>query len=131
MKKLYLIISAAFCLLTFTASSQEVVELKQPSSNKVVVKLMFRNGSISDPAGKEGLTYTTARLITDGGTKTLTNKQIKELVYPMAVLYSSGVDKEVTIFTFEVHKDFLQQFYPIIKGLILTPSFTEEDFKRI
>jgi len=126
-----LAVLACLCLFTIVIQAQEVVELKQPLCNKVVIKLMFRNGSISDPAGKQGLTYTTARLITDGGTKTLTNKQIKELVYPMAVLYSSGVDKEVTIFTFEVHKDFLQQFYPIIKGLILTPSFTEEDFKRI
>jgi zinc protease len=49
----------------------------------------------------------------------------------MAANYNSSVDKEVTIFTFTVHKDWLQKFYPVIKGLILTPSFTEEDFTRI
>ena len=48
--------------------AQEVVELKQPNSTKIVVKLMFKNGSICDPQGKEGLTYTTAQLITQGGT---------------------------------------------------------------
>jgi zinc protease len=126
-----------FLLLTFfitvalAAQSQEVIELKQPTSNKVIIKLMFRNGSIADPKGKEGLTYTTARTITSGGTSTMTNRQIREFIYPMAAGYSSNVDKEVTIFTFEVHKDFLDKFYPIVKGLILTPSFADEDFKRV
>jgi zinc protease len=111
--------------------AQEVVELKQPLSNKIIIKLMFRNGSITDPKGKQGLTVTTASTLTEGGTKTLTSKQIKQLIYPMAADYSTSVDKEVTVFTFAVHKDFLEKFYPIVKGLILTPSFTEEDFKRI
>ena len=120
-----------FLLMNYITSAQEVVELKQPLSNKIVVKLMFRNGSITDPKGKQGLTAVTASTLTQGGTKTLTNKQIQQLIYPMAAGYSSSVDKEVTVFTFAVHKDFLEKFYPIVTGLILTPSFTEEDFKRV
>lgn len=118
-------------LVSAITYAQEVVELKQPLSNKIIIKLMFKNGSISDPKGKDGLTATTANTLTEGGTKTLTNKQIQQLIYPMAAGYSASVDKEVTVFTFAVHKDFLDKFYPIIKGLILTPSFTEEDFKRV
>ncbi|MGB6122389.1 MAG: insulinase family protein, partial [Bacteroidota bacterium] len=45
--------------------------------------------------------------------------------------YYANTDKEVTTFTFEVHKDFLTEFYPIVKGLILTPAFSEEDFQRV
>jgi zinc protease len=30
-----------------------------------------------------------------------------------------------------VPKDFLEKFYPILRDLILTPSFTEEDFNRV
>ena len=45
-----------FCLAA-GLFAQEVVELKMAQSNKIVVKFMFRNGSICDPAGKEGLTY--------------------------------------------------------------------------
>ena len=110
--------------------AQEVVELKN-SGNLIVIKLMFRNGSISDPKGKEGLTQLTASLITDGGTKDMTSTQIKDKIYPWAAHFYSSVDKEVSVFTFSVHKDFLTPFYEIVKGLMLTPSFTEEDFNRV
>ncbi|CAN5821556.1 hypothetical protein BH24BAC1_BH24BAC1_00880 [soil metagenome] len=109
----------------------EVVELPLPASDKIVVKLMFRNGSVADPVGKVGLTYTTAELMTEGGTRDLTKVQIAEKIYPMAAGYGVSVDKEVSVFTFAVHRDFLEEFYPIMVGLVLTPTFKEEDFKRV
>src|SRR5690606_5702294 len=129
-KKISLII-LSFVLLNIPLKAQEVVELKQPMSNKIVVKLMFRNGSITDPLGKEGLTYLTASMITNGGTEKLTKTQIDSIIYPMAAQYSSSVDKEVSVFTFEFHKDWVSDFYPILKGLMVTPSFTEADFNRL
>lgn len=111
--------------------SQDIVELKLPKSDKVVIKLMFKNGSVSDPIGKEGLTRLTAGLITSGGTKDMTYSQVQAKIYPMAAYYGSSVDKEVSIFSFEVHKDFLNEFYGILKGLILTPSFDQKDFDRV
>jgi len=123
---LFILVSAS--LLSF---AQEVVELKQPLSNKVVVKLMFRNGSISDPAGKDGLTFTTANSLIDGGTKDKTAKEIQELIYPMAVSYNASIDKEVTVFTFQVHVDFVEKFYPILRDLVLSPAFADEDFKKV
>jgi zinc protease len=120
-----------FLLLTGVVMAQQIVELKQPNSDKIVVKLMFKNGSMSDPVGKEGLTYTTASLITQGGTGDLSYSDIQELIYPMAANYSSSVDKEVTIFTFQFHKDWMDKFYPILKGLILNPSFDQADFERV
>lgn len=110
---------------------QEIIELKLPETNKITIKFMFRNGSVSDPAGKEGLTNLTANLLTSGGTENLTYIQIQEIIYPMAARYNASVDKEVTVFTFNVHKDFLEDFYPVMTGLILRPSFTESDFKRV
>ena len=111
--------------------SGELVELKLPSSNKVIVKLMFRNGSICDHAGKEGLTNLTANLITQSGTREFSFADIQDKIYPMAASYYSNVDKEVSIFTFSVHVDWLDEFYPILKGLILNPSFDESDFQRV
>ena len=111
--------------------AQDVIELKMPKSNKIVIKLMFRNGSICDPKGKEGLTSLTTSLITEGGTKELTNSQITDKIYPWSAYYSSSSDKEVSVYTFEVPKIFLNQFYPILKGLMLTPSFTQADFDRV
>jgi zinc protease len=121
----------AFLLAAVSVSAQEIVELKTTASNLIVIKLQFRNGSICDPKGKEGLTELTASLITDGGTKDLTSTQIKDKIYPWAAQFGSSVDKEVSAFTFVVHRDFVEQFYEIVKGLMLTPSFTEEDFNRI
>jgi zinc protease len=121
----------SFVLAAFFVNAQEVVELKQPQSNKVVIKLMFRNGSISDPAGKDGLTSVTASTVIKGGTKDKTAKQIQELIYPMAVNYDVSVDKEVVVFTFQVHKDFADKFYPVLRDLILSPAFADEDFKNV
>lgn len=111
--------------------SQEIIQQKLPESDKIIIRLMFRNGSVSDPVGKEGLTYLTANLITSGGTTEYTYSRIQDKLYPMAAFYNCVVDKEVTVFTFQVHKDFINEFYLIIKGLILTPSFSEADFDRI
>ena len=118
-------------LLSGFIMAQQVVELKQPNSSKIVVKFMFKNGSICDPQGKEGVTYTTAQLITQGGTGELTFNDIQDKIYPMAAGYSSMVDKEVTIFTFQFHKDWMDQFYPIMMGLITNPSFSQADFDRV
>ncbi|HLG34751.1 MAG TPA: insulinase family protein, partial [Bacteroidia bacterium] len=121
----------AFLLLALFVQAQEIVELKTTASNLIVIKLQFQNGSICDPKGKEGLTELTASLITDGGTKDLSSTQIKDKMYPWAAQFGSSVDKEVSVFTFIVHRDFLDKFYEIVRGLMLTPLFAEEDFNRV
>ena len=118
-------------LLSGFIMAQQVVELKQPNSSKIVVKFMFKNGSMCDPQGKEGLTYTTAQLINQGGTGELTFSDIQNKIYPMAAEYYSMVDKEVTIFTFQFHKDWLEEFYPIMIGLITNPSLSQADLERV
>src|ERR1043166_2004505 len=120
-----------FFILSNLTQAQEVIELKMPKSNKVVIKLMFRNGSICDPKGKEGLTALTTSMISNGGTKDWTRAQITEKIYPWAASYFGTIDKEVSVFTFQVPKVFLDDFYPVIKGLMLTPSFSQEDFDRL
>lgn len=123
----------AILLFAFPFLSQaiDVVELRQPGSDKIVIKFMFRNGSMSDPAGKEGLTDMTASLITEGGTKQYTSTQISDLIYPWAAGMGASVDKEVSIFTFSMHKDHFDRFYPVIRDLMLNPRFDAEDFKRV
>lgn len=129
------ILVAGFCFLalflTSSLSAQETVELKIPSSNKVVVKLMFRNGSICDPAGKDGITSLTASTLIAGGTKSMTSSEIKNMIYPMAISYYATTDKEVTVFTFEFPVDFTTAFYPMMRDLMLNPRFDESDFSRV
>jgi len=129
MKKIF---SSIIILTVVTnAFAQEAVELKLPNSNKVVIKLMFRNGSITDPAGKEGLTDMTTSIVADGGTKTMTKSQIDDKLYPWAASISGHTDKEVSIFTFECPVGNLNEFYPILKDVMTAPGFTKEDFDRI
>ena len=111
--------------------AQELVELRQPKSGKVVIKLMFRNGSIADPAGKEGITYLTANLMVDGGTEKHTATEIQKIIYPWAARISCFTDKEVSTFTFEVPSEYLEKFSALIQEMILHPGFIEEDFNRI
>jgi zinc protease len=132
MKKIYSLLTTALILVSGTSSrAQEVVELKQPNSNKVVVKLMFRNGSISDPAGKEGLTDFTTSIMADGGTTKMTKSQIDDALYPWAAFIGASCDKEVSIFTFQCPSAYLDKFYPIMMDVITSPAFSEEDFARI
>jgi zinc protease len=118
-------------LLSGFIMAQQIVELKQPNSSKIVVKFMFKNGSMWDPQGKEGLTYTTSQLITQGGTGELTFSDIQDKIYPMASGYYVLVDKEVATFTFLFHKDWMEEFYPIMIGLITNPTLSQTDFDRV
>jgi len=127
MKKILYIVLVAFGWNVF---SQEVVELPM-ASTKVVVKYSFKNGSICDPEGKEGLTNLTASLLTETGSDKLSKSEIDDILYPMAAHYYAFTDKEMTTITFEVHKDFLDEFYGVFNGVLLNPSFAEKDFNRV
>lgn len=129
MKKFILNITLLF--ISAMTLGADIIELRLPKSDIIVVKLMFKNGSICDPSDKAGLTAMTASLIAEGGTKTMTSTQIQDYIYPWAASYSASVDKQVSIFTFEVHKDNLAKFYPIILDLIKNPRFAEDDFNRL
>lgn len=131
MKKLFLLTVIFITTITQSIFAIDVVELKLPKANKVVVQLRFQNGSICDPVGKEGLTYLTTQLLTESGTKTMTHEQITDKIYPWAAGFYSSCDKEVSNFVFQVPADFLQQFYLIFKDMILAPSFAQTDFDRV
>lgn len=129
MIRLFLLFAAT--ILVVPGFSQEVVELPQPESNKIIVRLQFRAGSVCDPAGMEGLTYLTAQWVADGGTQTMTKSEIDDYIYPMAAGYGVSVDKEAVNFTFQFPTDFTDAFYPIMRDLLLQPRFDENDFSRV
>jgi zinc protease len=111
--------------------AQEFVQLPLEGSNKVVFRFVFRNGSVCDPAGKEGLTYLTTSLMAQGGTRTLSSTEITRKTYPWAVRIGSSTDKETSTITFEVLTRNLKEFYPILRDIIVAPGFREEDFTRV
>jgi zinc protease len=88
-------------------------------------------GSIDDPAGKEGLASLTARMLAEGGTRSLTYSQVLEALYPMAAQIGVQADKEVVVITGRCHRDHLDRFYPILRDTILDPRFDGQDFTRL
>ena len=131
MKRTALITAITLFLALANTYAQELIELKKPGSDIITWKYMFYNGSVTDPQGKEGLDALTADLIIEGGTKQYTKTQIDSILYPMSAVYYASIDKEVTVFTFQVHKDFADRFYQIASGLLFHPAFNPDDFSRV
>lgn len=94
-------------------------------------KIWFKVGSQNDPKGKEGLAALTAGLLSEGATKNNSYDQILEKLFPLAAGYSCNSSVEMTIFNGRVHKDNLDEYYPIFIDALLNPAFKEEDFNRI
>lgn len=118
-------------VLAQPAAAMEITELQMPAANKVVFKVRFQNGSISDPSDKLGLTSATASLMTGGGAGGRGYSEIQDLLYPWAAYYYAMVDKEVTTFTFEVPAQFVEAFYPVMRDVLMAPDFDEGDFARV
>lgn len=125
------LLSLLVVLFTIQAQAMDVVELRQKNSNKVVIKIRFENGSIADPAEKAGLTYATASMMADGGAGGMSYSDIQDKMHPWAASYDEFTDKQVTTFTFQVPVDFVDEFYPLVKNVMLSPDFTEKDFSRV
>ena len=98
---------------------------------QVEVKLLFNAGSANDPAGKEGLAFLSAMMISDAGSKQLRIDEINKALYPMAGVFFSQVDKDMTTMTGSIHKDNWRKFFDIVLPQLLAPGFREDDFQRI
>ena len=97
----------------------------------VTMRVAFRAGSQDDPPGKEGLAALTARLLSEGGSRNVPYSELLERLYPLAGRMDGQCDKELTIFTGEVHRDKLAEFYPLFTDTLLRPRFDAADFERL
>jgi zinc protease len=104
-----------------------------PVANKpiVSVRLVFRTGSVDDPAGREGLTALTTRVLVEGGTKSLSSSQLLDALYPMAAELSADTDKEFTTVAGRVHVERLPRFLDILSEVLLAPRFDPKEFERL
>ncbi len=97
----------------------------------VTLRLVFTTGAAQDPADKPGLARLTAEMLSGGGTKDLTYKQVVDQLFPMAANVGSQVDEEMTVFTGATHIDNLDAYYKLFRAMLLEPGWREEDFKRL
>ena len=105
--------------------------LPSPQSPLVEFRVQFHVGSIEDPKGREGLNALTAMMIGEGGTQSLTYREVTDRLYPMAAGIGAQPDREVTTLIGAVHRDHLAPFYEIFSDVILRPRFDPADFSRI
>jgi zinc protease len=123
------------CLLVLAASAALAVEPKVVAlpgkSPLVTFRFVFQTGAASDPAGKEGVAALTAAMLSQGGTREMSYKQILDALFPMAASVSSQVDKEMIVFSGDTHVDNLDAYYAIFRSMLLDPGWRDEDFSRL
>ena len=85
---------------------------------------------MNDPAGKEGLAALTARMIASAATQKRSYPDLLDALYPMAASIDANVDREVTVFFGEVHRDNLAAYSALLEEALLTPGFHQDDFDR-
>lgn len=112
------------------AATIEKVTLPSASSPLVAVRLMFAAGSIHDPAGKEGLASLTALMVGQGATAKRSYSDLLEALYPMAASIDVKSDREVTVFSGQVHRDKLGEYTALLQEALLHPAFAETDLAR-
>lgn len=114
-----------------TLPPMKLVVLPTPGTPIVSVRLVFHVGSVDDPRGKEGLTALTTKLLTEGGTKSLTAAELNEALFPMAAELVSDTDKEFTVIAGRVHQERFDRFLAILSEILLTPRLDPKEFDRL
>jgi zinc protease len=94
-------------------------------------RIVFTAGSAADPADKPGLAYLTAHMLAEGGTKSLTYRQIVDAMFPMATSVGVQVDKEMSTFHGATHAENLDAYYKLVRAMLLEPGWREDDLRRI
>ena len=117
--------------VTQLPSGATLLTLPATAGSIVNIQLRFRTGAVDDPPGKSGLTYLTARVMTEGGTQALDAKSLLNALFPLAAELSARVDEEQTTIVARVHKDNLAKFLPIVTDVLLHPRWDPEEFKRL
>jgi len=112
------------------AAAPRMVQLSDKSP-LVTIRLVFTTGAASDPAGKYGAAHLTSLMLSQGGTRGMTYRQIVDAMYPMATSVHAYSDKEMTTFIGETHVDNLDKFYGLMRDMILNPGWRADDFSRL
>jgi zinc protease len=97
----------------------------------VTFRVLFKVGSVHDPAGKEGVASLTAAMLSRGGSREKTYPQIVEAMFPMASSVGAQVDKEMTVFEGTTHRENLDAYYALFRSMLLDPGWRDDDFRRL
>jgi zinc protease len=128
------ILPMLFCLTLFAGLSRPAgpETLTLPSESPLVsFRILFRTGPASDPQGKEGVAALTAAMLSEGGSAQMSYDEIVKRFFPMAASVNAQVDKEMIVFQGTAHVEKLEEYYGIVRQMLLEPGWREEDFRRL
>ncbi|NNE61194.1 MAG: insulinase family protein [Woeseia sp.] len=109
----------------------EILTQPSPSSPLVDVSFLVHAGAAMDPPNKRGLAALTAAMVADAGSIAMTIEEINKALYPIAARFDAQVDKEMTRFAGQVHRDNFALWYQLVAGQLLTPGWRQQDFARV
>jgi len=123
---------AAILMIASANLPAQIQFVTRPSRSPLVsFRIVFLTGAAHDPIDKPGVASLTAAMLSQGGTRQMTYKQIVDALFPMAVSVTSQVDKEMTVFSATTHIDNLETFYRLFRAMLLEPGWRGEDFERL
>ena len=125
-----LVFAAACAPSAHDEGSIETVTLPSPDSPLVAVHLLFKVGSMHDPAGKQGLAALTGMMVGDAGTSEHTYSELIDLLYPMASDIEVDTDREITVISGVAHSETLADYTDLLTEAVLEPRFDERDLSR-
>ncbi len=105
--------------------------LQLSSTDPIIdVRVVFESGSADDPAGKEGLTALTVRLMREA-TLDKDAAALADALFPLAAEISVQVDKDVVVFAGRCHKDHQDAFVRLVADVLTHPRLDPTDFARL
>jgi zinc protease len=69
--------------------------------------------------------------LAESGSRSMAYRQILDAMFPMAASFDAQVDVEMVAFSGETHIDNLEEYYSLVRGMLLDPGWREEDFQRV
>ncbi|MGA2069105.1 MAG: pitrilysin family protein [Thermoguttaceae bacterium] len=109
----------------------QTVLLSVPDDPTISFRLSFQVGSQDDPADKEGLAALTVAMLAEGSTQKNRYDAILDRLFPLAGSYEAATSLEMTVISGRIHKDNLQEYYPLLMDAVLRPAFRQEDLDRL
>lgn len=114
-----------------TPAGPAIVAIPAPSHPAVAIRLHFRAGSVDDPPGKEGLTALTARLMAEGGTRSLSAAELIRALYPLATEIRVLSDKETTVFHARASRGDADRLVAVLTEAMVAPRFDPKELERL
>ncbi|MBI2417519.1 MAG: insulinase family protein [Ignavibacteriales bacterium] len=123
--------AALFNMAVQAMDKDRVVELKAAKDATIAFRIVFNAGSQYDPVGKEGLSYLTSRMLSEGSTTKNSYDSVLKKLFPFAAGYDISLSREISVFTGRVHKDNLKPYLALFTEQMLMPAFKADELERV